>query len=343
MTFDRVLRTAATKRKAITFVTGNVDGLVRLGTSAKGVKVHGRTLDADLVIDASGRDSRFTRAARPTARVEDCGVAYVSRQYRLHPTATAPPMTTPFGLTLGFSGYWAVAYLHDNLLFSITFAHDGTHRPLRQLRQADVFEAAVRQVPLLSEWIDRTRCNPLTPVLPGGRVYNSYRGQLDESGRPSVLGLISVGDAVCTTTPLAGRGVALALMQARELVRTLDKYPGDIPSATADFDSWCATNIEPWFADHCYADADRMRRWSGHDVDLGRPLPSDLIVAAAEADPRLGAIVGPYVTMDALPNTLAPAQHRAREIYEGGWRPTPPAGPTLKELISMVSSAPAVA
>ena len=31
--------------------------------------------------------------------------------------------------------------------------------------------------------------------------------------------MISVGDAVCTTTPLAGRGVTLALMQARALVR----------------------------------------------------------------------------------------------------------------------------
>ena len=73
----------------------------------------------------------------------------------------------------------------------------------------------MRAIPQLAEWIDPARSQPITPVLPGGRMYNSYRGQLDGSGKPVLPGLISVGDAVCTTTPLAGRGVTLALMQAR--------------------------------------------------------------------------------------------------------------------------------
>jgi hypothetical protein len=39
-------------------------------------------------------------------------------------------------------------------------------------------------------------------VLPGGKLFNGYRGQLDPAGRPATPGMISVGDAVCTTTPL---------------------------------------------------------------------------------------------------------------------------------------------
>jgi 2-polyprenyl-6-methoxyphenol hydroxylase-like FAD-dependent oxidoreductase len=74
--------------------------------------------------------------------------------------------------------------------------------------------------------------------LPGGRLYNTYRGQLDAIGRPVLPGLFSVGDAVCTTTPLAGRGVALALMQARELARILDLHDRDITTATKQFDRW---------------------------------------------------------------------------------------------------------
>ena len=167
---------------------------------------------------------------------------------------------------------------------------------------------------------------PIAPVLAGGRLYNHYRGQLDDSGRPVTAGLISVGDAVCTTTPLAGRGVALAFMQARQLVRSLGDHRDDIDGATMEFDDWCTTNIKPWFTDHQYADTDRVRRWSGCDVDLDRPLPSDLIVAAAEADPRLTEAVAPYVTMDALPASLLPAQHRAREVYASGWRPNRPTG-----------------
>jgi hypothetical protein len=81
-----------------------------------------------------------------------------------------------------------------------------------------------------------------------------------------------------------------------------------------------------------------MRRWSGGDVDLHRRLPSDLIVAAAEADPQMKDIVGPYTTMDALPATLAPAEPLARALFAEGWRPPVPAGPTRDELSAVVSS-----
>jgi hypothetical protein len=126
-------------------------------------------------------------------------------------------------------------------------------------------------------------------------------------------------------------------MQARELVRLLDQNSSDIDSATTQFDAWCGANIRPWFDDHRYTDADRMRRWSGGDVDLSRRLPSDLIVAAAEADPALKAIVGPYATMDALPASLAPAEPRARALFAKGWRPPVPDGPTRDELSVVVS------
>ena len=95
-----------------------------------------------------------------------------------------------------------------------------------------------------------------------------------------------------------------------------------------------------------------MRRWAGGDIDVSRPLPSDLIVAAAEADAALrlvlaGAdpdggggqdLVGPFTIMDALPASLAPVQARAREIYASGWRPPVPDGPTREQLSSVVVS-----
>jgi 2-polyprenyl-6-methoxyphenol hydroxylase-like FAD-dependent oxidoreductase len=337
MTFDRVLWTSAAQHPNITWHTGTVDNVLADREGVLGVRVGEATLEADLVVDASGRDSRFTRAIRPPATRRDCGAAYVTRQYRLHRTATPPPMSTPFGTVLSFAGYWALAYLHDNATFSVTIVHEGTDTRLRRLRHAEIFEAAVRQIPLLSDWIDGSRCRPLTPVIPGARLYNGYRGQLDGAGRPVLPGLISVGDAVCTTTPLAGRGVALALMQARELVNRIGRHGVDIHAATAEFDAWCVDNIKPWYDDHCYADAERMRRWAGHDVDLTRPLPSDLIVAAAEADPTVADVVRPYTSMDALPDSLRAAEPRAKVIYESGWRPIPAAGPSRDELSEVVT------
>lgn len=342
-TFERVLWNRAAAQRGVTLRCGHVDRIEHDRGRAVGVTVDGHTLRAGLVIDASGRSSRFTDGIRPPAEGGDCGAVYVTRQYRLRDNADTGPTNSPIGLSLGLSGYWAIAFLHDNGAFSITFTHDGVDKRMRILRRDEAFDNAVRAVPLLREWIDSSRAQPISHALPGGRLYNSYRGQLDATGRPVLPGLISVGDAVCTTTPLAGRGVTLALLQAQELVRILEVHDTDISTATTQFDHWCLRNIRPWFDDHRHTDADRMRRWLGGDVDLGRRLPSDLIVAATIADPVLTDVVGPYSVMDALPASLAPAQARAREIYATGWRPPVPDGPTREELSEVVSRTPAAA
>jgi 2-polyprenyl-6-methoxyphenol hydroxylase-like FAD-dependent oxidoreductase len=341
--FERELRRRAADEPGVRFHGANVDEVVVQHGHAVGVRIAGNVLDASLVIDASGRASRFVRALRGPGDRTDCGATYASRQYRLRDGAGPGQTNSVIGLSLTFREYAAVLFLHDNDTFTVTLIHSGSDDRLHRLRHDAVFEAAVSAIPALADWIDPNRSVPMTPVLPGGRLYNRYRGQLDDSGQPALTGLISVGDSVCTTTPLAGRGVALAFMQAREMVRLLEHDVRDISSVTTEFDAWCTQHIEPWFTDHRYVDTERVRRWSGEDVDLRRPLPSDLIVAAADADPRLNDIVGPYVTMDAPPVSLAPAELRAREIYATGWRPRPAVGPTLDELRSVVSRTPAVA
>jgi 2-polyprenyl-6-methoxyphenol hydroxylase-like FAD-dependent oxidoreductase len=341
--FERVLRNHAATQPGVMLRCGHVDRIEQQRGRAVGAVVDGRTLPADVVIDASGRSSRFTDGIRPNAEGGDCGAVYVTRQYRLHDTSDTGPMNSPIGLSLGFPGYWAIAFLHDNGSFSITLTHDGTDTRLRRLRHDEAFDNAVGAIPQLSQWVDSSRAQPVSRALPGGRLYNTYRGQLAASGRPSLPGLISVGDAVCTTTPLAGRGISLALMQARELIHLLDGHGADIPTATEQFDLWCTDNIRPWFDDHVYTDADRLRRWSGGDVDLSRRLPSDLIVAAAAVDRTLNDVVADYAAMDALPVSLARAHVRAREIYATGWRPPVPDGPTRAELSEVVSTTPAVA
>ena len=105
------------------------------------------------------------------------------------------------------------------------------------------------------------------------------------------------------------------------------------------FDHWCARNIKPWFDDHVHWDADLIRRWSGQDVDLTRRLPSDLIMAAVQADPEMIKVVGPYQAMLAQPDSLDAVQARARAIYASGWRPPIPPGPTREELAELVTAA----
>jgi hypothetical protein len=86
-------------------------------------------------------------------------------------------------------------------------------------------------------------------------------------------------------------------------------------------------------------DGDLVRRWEGGDVDLTRRLPSDLILAAAQREPRIGPATAGYVSMLQLPSCLDAVEPLAREVYRSGWRPAFPPGPTRSELRDVVAAA----
>jgi hypothetical protein len=133
--------------------------------------------------------------------------------------------------------------------------------------------------------------------------------------------------------------VTTSLLQAQRLISLLEEHAGDFTSCSLAFDHWCTRHIKPWFDDHVYWDTDLIRRWSGQDVDLTRPLPPDLIMAAAQADPEMTKVVGPYAAMLAPPGSLDAVQARARALYATGWRPPVPPGPTRDELADLVTAA----
>ena len=339
VTFERVLRAAAEAEPGVRLRTAHVDQVCSRQGRVTGVRAGGGQADADLVIDAGGRAGRLTRALRGPAQGGDCGIAYVSRQYQMRPGAAAGPVNMPFGVMVTYPGYLAAVFIHDNRIISALIARASADRPLAALRTRPVFEAAARAIPALAAWTDPEQARPITPVLPGGRLYNSYRGQLNESGRVALDGLIYAGDSVCTTNPAAGRGVTTSLLQARQLIALLGEHRRDLTSCSLAFDRWCAGQIRPWFDDHVYWDADLIRRWSGQDIDLTRPLPPDLIIAAAQADPEIAKAAGPYPAMLAPPASLDAVQARARDIYATGWRPPVPPGPTRDELADLVTGA----
>ena len=336
-TFDAALYAIAAVEPGVSMRVGHADGVRVERGRVTGVIVDGVALDADVFVDATGRSSRFTPRIRAAVDGE-CAIVYVTRQYRLRDGVPPGPVNAPIGLSLGYDRHFAIAFLHDDRTFSVTFAHDGADSRLRALRRADVFAAAAAAVPGLGEWTDPGRSAPISDVLPAGRIHNRYRAQTDHAGRPWTPGLVSVGDAVCTTTPLAGRGVTLGLWQARRLVDLLDAGH-DIGDITAEFDAWCSDAIRPWFDDHCHSDADRQRRWAGGDVDVTRALPSDLIVAAAAVAPEITASTDPYARMDALPASLESVEPIARAHFARGWRPAPPEGPPRDRLAEICARA----
>ena len=166
-----------------------------------------------------------------------CGIAYVDRQYQLHPGAEPGPLINPIAWQGDFDGYQVIVFPHERGIFSVLIVRPSDDHELKLLRHDAAFDAACAAIPALAAWTDPQRAAPLASVLPGGELLNHYRGQYDAAGRPLLDGLVAVGDSVGTTTPIFGRGVALLMTQARALLAALDQHRTDLRSAVAQFDA----------------------------------------------------------------------------------------------------------
>ncbi|QZY28369.1 FAD-dependent monooxygenase [Nocardioides coralli] len=338
-TLERALWAAARRQPGLELRTGHVDHLLLEDGRVCGASVDGQRAVADLVVDASGRSSRVAVAgtSRSDARLDgDCGLAYIDRCYQLHPGSDPGPQNTPLGFIGEFDGYQCLVFLHERGHFSVVLVRPTADAALALLRVEAVFEAACAAIPVLAAWTDPARAVPTSGVMVGGALRNVYRSQV------LLPGLVTVGDAVATTTPTRGRGVAMACMQIAALLRLLDDG-ADPVTVAAPFDSWCEQNIVPWVADHVAIDGGMVQRWQGHDIDLASPLTSNLIAEALPVEPRIGPYSGGYFAMTELPETLRPAEPLARAVYETGWRPPLEEGPSRDELVGIIERTTAVA
>ncbi len=339
VTFERALRAAALSQPGFRVHRGHVEEVTSEHGRADGIAVDGVRLAADLVIDASGRAGRATRSLRRAAHGGPCGIAYVDRQYQLRLGAEPGPLVNPIAWQADFDGYQAIVFLHEHGVFSVLLVRSAADRALSDLRHEAAFTAACRAIPGLADWVDPDRSQPITPVLPGGPLLNTYRGQTGHDGRLALPGLVFLGDAVATTTPTFGRGITTTLLQAQQLRKLIDANGTDSVALGESFDTWCTEQIKPWVEDHIEMDEATARRWSGEDIDWHQRLPSNLILAAAEQDPAIRAATIDYLRMTAPPSSLHDVEPRARALYATGWRPTPAPGPNRTELAYIVRSA----
>jgi 2-polyprenyl-6-methoxyphenol hydroxylase-like FAD-dependent oxidoreductase len=351
-TYEQGVRGVVATVPGVTMRTGHVDCVVESegpGRRATGVVVDGERLDADLVVDASGRSGRVNRDRRAPATAGGvCGIAYVDRVYQLHPDAEPGPLVNPIAWQANHDGYQCLLFLHERGIFSALVIRSTDARDLVGLRHNAAFDAAVQAIPGLADWTDPSRSRPLTDVLPGGTLKNAYRNQRGPDGGLALPGLIFAGDSVCTTTPNFGRGLATTMLQVDEVLRLLDTTVDVAGTPTLDeltdvgeaFDAWTEAQMRPWVEDHAVMDESLRRRWAGEDIDLTGPrLPSDLVLEAARVDERITPAIGPYVAMEALPAVLDPVEPFARAVYETGWRPKLADGPSRRELVEIVERA----
>ncbi|GAA4790283.1 FAD-dependent oxidoreductase [Actinomycetospora chlora] len=239
----------------------------------RGVRTDHGDVDADLVVDAAGRRTAVDRwldgigAARSTVESAPCGLAYISRQYRMREGAPLPGPDTArvvMGLDEFLIGIWA----GDNRTAQIVLAPLASDRRFRTAHEPEVFERTVRTVPYYAAWLDVL--DPISDVAVMGGLHNTFR-RLVVDGRPVATGLLAVGDAVCTTNPTFGRGIGVALRTIGDLAEVLAEHPDDPMAASLAMDRAVVEHVRPWYLDQATSDAARLAVLR-HSV-LGEPAP----------------------------------------------------------------------
>jgi flavin-dependent dehydrogenase len=271
-TFEWVLRRAALAEANVTIRTGvAASGLVaaRVGETTRepvvtGVRLDdGTELEADLVVAANGRRSAVADwlpelgARSVMETVDDTGIVYASRFYRLFPNADVPPRTGPIGGDLGYVKYGT--FVGDNRTFSITLAVPTDDDELRRrLAEPAAFDAAARSLPATAPWLDG-RAEPITPeVHMMAGLLNKWSDYVVD-GEPAAIGLVPVGDAVLCTNPLYGRGCSTAYWSASLLAQAVAEHNDDLRAVAVAYDDALRTEIYPWYRSSVEQDREARR------------------------------------------------------------------------------------
>ncbi|WP_079105157.1 FAD-dependent oxidoreductase [Streptomyces prasinopilosus] len=223
---DWVVRERVLGMPAVTLLQGHEMRALE-GTAARvtGVRVRtpeGRelTLDADLVVDASGRGSRATEWLRAlgTDGIEeaevDSGLVYASRLYR------APAGSGDFPIVNVQSdpgepvpGRTATIVPVERERWLVTLSGTRGGEPSREPDRFESFARSIRH-PVVGELISST--TPLTEEVAVSRSTVNRRRYFERAATwPD--GFVVVGDSVATYNPLYGQGMTVAAQGLVEL------------------------------------------------------------------------------------------------------------------------------
>ena len=255
-TFEWILRRHVLQLDHVDLMHGHVVTAVNASGNPARPPVTGVTLDdgtsvdADLVVAAGGRRHDVPKLLSPLGvtideTIEDTGIIYFSRFYRLIDGADWPEQVGPIGGDLGYLKYGV--FQGDNRTFSITLATRTDDDELRALLlDPDQFERAAGHLTATAPYVDG-RSEPITPVNVMARLLNRHRTFTDGDGAPLAPGFVAVGDAHTCTNPLYGRGCSLGVVQAELLLDSIRAAGQDPVEIGREFERRSAEEIEPWY------------------------------------------------------------------------------------------------
>ena len=181
---------------------------------------------ADIVIDASGRSSKFNRwikahGANVVEERHDAEIVYYTRHYKLLPGIEEPPRnpSLPASGDLGFMKYGI--FPGDSGHFALIICLPNEEHALREaIKDGDQFDSICMQIPGLRPWISRKQAEPTTKPFGIGQIHAVWRDYVNVDA-PKLLNFFAVGDAAIRTNPLYGRGCSTGTLHAHLLAEVL--------------------------------------------------------------------------------------------------------------------------
>ncbi|HLJ52160.1 MAG TPA: hypothetical protein VKT24_02170 [Rhizomicrobium sp.] len=271
-TLELIMRRYAARLPGITFVPdAGVHGLITRRENGKlvveGLNVEregvAQEMRADVVVDASGRNSSFPEWLRREhilvhEETSTCGILYFTRHYQLRDGQSEPPRDgAPGGADLGYIKFGV--FIADNRHFSITLATPEIETEMRlAVVRPENFDAICMALPGAARWMNPQRAEPASRVFSMGNLHNVWRHTLKD-GEPQVLNFFAIGDAAVRTNPLYGRGCAAGFVSAHVLRAALDSSRAPVERAKM-FDKEIESIIRPYFNSMVALDLDAIRR-----------------------------------------------------------------------------------
>lgn len=278
-TFEWVVRNSILARDGVRLTAGaSVIELTATGDkppTVNGVRyeLNGEapTLAADLVVDASGRNSKAVEwleligAGSPIEKVESSGVVYYTRFYRFLQGAGEPPRSEhPAAADFNWIKY--AVFPADEGTFSITFAVPLAISSLKIVAKVEAFDEMVRSIPGLAPWAAPDRAEPIgdpaRPVQAMGGLINRLR-RFVVDGRPVAQRFFVLGDAAYCTNPLYGRGCAQAFLHADLFGQAIDQHREDFEAIALSLDEKAEAEIAPFYRASVLADREAVLKAEG--------------------------------------------------------------------------------
>lgn len=204
----------------------------------------------DLVVDASGRSSKFPQWWRQLGVAveeenDDAEIVYYTRHYQLRPGQEEPVRgELPAAGDLGYLKFGV--FPGDNGHFAIIVCVPKAELALVEaVRESERFHKICESIPGLTPWVAQDKSEPTTESFGIGGIHAVWRHYVQDE-KPLVHNFFAVGDSSVRTNPLYGRGCSTGVLHASILADVL--ADSNVPVTRAmKFHERTAAELRPIF------------------------------------------------------------------------------------------------